>query len=144
MLKIAWRNMQKFPKMLTTYLLGGNTTLSIFACSTGIDHNRASGGTQLPHFITYTENEPSEFGKAYTLIRKSLLKRHSVVLSSSTSKLLRVTPTKQPEFSMSWPPASKPRHLTCISCQPQPRQVLYVNSWPKKVFVVLPPSTTAR
>lgn len=100
MLKIAWQNMQKFPKMLVMYLLEGNNTC-LSNQKPKIDHNHGSGGIQVLHFITYTEEGPSEFGKAYTLVKKSLLKRHSVVLNSSTSKLLRATPMKQPGYSMS-------------------------------------------
>lgn len=92
--------MQKFPKMLATYLLEGNYCQYLFI-QQEIDHNHASGGIQVLHFITYTEDGPSKFGKAYTLVKKSLLRQHSVVLNSSTSELLRATLMKQPECSMS-------------------------------------------
>lgn len=86
--------------MLSTYLLGGKITL-LAQPRPEADHNPALDGMQVSHFITYTEDGLFEFGKAYTLVKKSLLRQHSVVLSSLTLKLPKVTPTKQPECLMS-------------------------------------------
>lgn len=88
--------------MLSTYLLGGKIALlMLIQPQPEADHNPTLDGMQVSHSITYTEDELSEFGKTYTLIKKSLLRQHSVVLSSLTLKLPKVTPTKQPECLMS-------------------------------------------